>query len=322
MFRSMSKLALGIDMGGTGIKLGLVDVRGKLLKTIRLPTPRETNPKMMVHHIAMQAKVLLASLGRSKVCGVGIGCAGDVDPIRGVIRISPNLDWTAVPLKSLIARHLKYPILLDNDANVAAWAAYIVEAKRRVNNLICITVGTGIGGGLVIDGKLYHGATGSAGEIGHMTLYPEGVPCNCGNRGCLERYIGAKAMTQEAKTAIEAGHKTILRKWIREGGSKLTPLLIQQAARAKDPLAIQLWEQAGERLGVALASTVNLLNPEWIVIAGGLSRSGPLLLAPLRRTIRNRSFPTPAKAVKIVVSKLDQDLGMVGAGLLAHERFG
>jgi glucokinase len=318
----MSKLALGIDMGGTGIKMGLVNPSGKLVKTYRFSTPAKKDPEQVVGLVAEQANTLIDMVGAKNIQGIGVGCAGDVDPVSGVIRISPNLHWNQVPLKALLSRRLRRPILVDNDANVAAWAAYVVEARRKVRNLVCITVGTGVGGGLVIDGRLYHGATGSAGEIGHMTLFPEGVPCNCGNQGCIERYIGAKAMAAEAQRAIGSGENTLITKLIHHDLSKLTPELISQAARQKDRLAGQLWEEAGERLGVTLASIVNLLNPEWIVLAGGLSRAGKLLLDPLRRTILKRSFPTAARAVKLVISKLDQDLGIVGAGLLAHEVFG
>jgi glucokinase len=315
----MSKLALGIDMGGTGIKIGLVDARGRLIKSLRMPTPIELSPEDIAQVVADKALALLREAHVKQVVGIGVGCAGDIDPDRGVVRVSPNLGWHHVPLKALLSKRLKRPILLDNDANVAAWAAYSVEAKRKVKNLICVTVGTGIGGGLVFDGKLYRGTTGTAGEIGHMTLYPDGIPCTCGNVGCVERYIGAKAMAKEARDAIGSGEKTIIAKLAGDDLENITPYVIQQAAEAWDPLALRLWEQAGTRLGIALASTVNLLNPEWIVLAGGLSRAGKLLLDPLRRTILKHSFPTPAKAVKLVISKLDQDLGMVGAGLLAHE---
>jgi glucokinase len=297
----------------------LVDARGKLTKSVRLPTPTELSPEEIAHVVADQAQALLRAANLKHIAGIGVGCAGDIDPVRGVVRISPNLGWNQVPLKALLSKRLKYPILLDNDANVAAWAAYSVEGKRRVKNLICVTVGTGIGGGLVFEGKLYHGATGTAGEIGHMTLYPGGIPCTCGNRGCVERYIGAKAMAKDAKEAIASGEKTLISEMAGADLSNITPLVIQRAAQAGDALALRLWEQAGTRLGIALASVVNLLNPEWIVLAGGLSRAGELLLDPLRRTILQHSFPTPAKAVKLVISKLDQDLGMVGAGLLAHE---
>lgn len=316
----MSKLTLGIDMGGTGVKLGLVDARGKLLKTQRHPTPKDSRPADMTALVVEEACKLIKSAGLSKMPNIGVGCAGDIDPNRGVVRISPNLGWRNVPLKALLAKRLQAPILVDNDANVAAWAAYSVEAKRQVKNLLCVTVGTGIGGGLVIDGKLYHGATGTAGEVGHMALYPGGDPCPCGSDGCVERYIGAKAMAKEAKEAIGEGETSLIARMVGADLSNITPLVVKQAAEKGDRLALRLWEQAGTRLGIALASVVNLLNPEWIVLAGGLSRAGTLLLDPLRRTILKRSFPTPAKAVKLVISKLDQDLGMVGAGLLAHEQ--
>jgi glucokinase len=308
-------------MGGTGIKLGLVDARGKLLKTLRFSTPTKSDPAQVVGLIVEHVQTMLELTGRKAITGIGIGCAGDIDPQTGVVRISPNLRWKQVPLKSLLSRRLKYPIHVENDANAAAWAAFVVEGRRKIPNLVCITVGTGIGGGLVINGKLYRGTTGSAGEIGHMTLFPEGVPCSCGNEGCVERYIGARAMAAEARRAIVSGEKTLIRKMVGDDLSLITPLIVEQAARQKDRLALQLWEQAGERLGITLASVVNMLNPQWIVLAGGLSRAGRLLVDPLRRTILKRSFSTPAQAVKLVISRLDQDLGIVGAGLLAHEKF-
>ena len=318
----MPKLTLGIDMGGTGIKLGLVDDRGRLHKTIRFSTPAAADPVQVVERIVRETAGLLKASGQKTIYGIGIGCAGDIDPVSGVVRISPNLGWKQVPLKTLLRRHMKYPILLENDANVAAWAAYVVESKRQVKNLLCVTIGTGIGGGLILGGALYRGTTGSAGEIGHTTLYPEGIPCNCGNHGCIERYVGAKAMALEAQRLLETGEQSLVRQLVEDDLSKITPFIVQKAARQKDPLALRLWKQAGERLGITLASAVNVLNPEWIVLAGGLSRAGRLLVAPLRRTILERSFPTPAKAVKIVISKLDQDLGIVGAALLAHEKKG
>src|SRR5258708_3866931 len=313
----MSKLPRGIDLGGTGMKFGLVDKRGRLLRANQVLTPSKKGPIEVIHFMVAQAKGLPETAHR-KIAGIGIGTAGDVDPRSGVVRISPNLDWKNVPLKALIARRLKYPITVDNDANVAAWAAYVVEAKQRVKNLLCVTVGTGVGGGLIIDGKLYRGATGSAAEIGHLTLYPDGVPCPCGNHGCLERYVGARAMAKEAREAIERGSQTLITRLVHNDLAKVTPLVLQEAARLNDKLALQLWNQVGERLGIGLASLVNVLNPEWIVLAGGLSRAGNLLLDPVRRTLLKRSFPTPAKAVRLVISKLDQELGVVGAGLIAH----
>ncbi len=270
--------------------------------------------------IVEQARALIETIRGSKIVGIGIGSAGDVEPFSGVIRMSPNLGWKNVPLKDLLRRGLKFPIQVENDANAAAWAAYVVEAKRKVSNLICVTLGTGVGGGIVLHGKIFRGATGSAGELGHATLFPEGIQCNCGNQGCLERYIGVRAMADEARRAIRAGEQTIVTKLVESDLSKIDPLILQQAAKLGDRLAAHLWEQAGERLGIGLASLINILNPEWIVLAGGLSRAGKLLLEPVRRTIIKRAFPAAASAAKLVISKLDQDLGIVGAGLIAHER--
>jgi len=315
----IERLAIGIDLGGTGIKLGVVNAQGTMSQTFRFMTPSKSDPAQVAAMIIEEAEALIRTVGRNRIVGIGIGAAGDVDPDNGVIRLSPNLNWRHVPLKKMLQRRLKFRITVENDANVAAWAAYVVEAKRKVDNLLCITLGTGIGGGIVLGGKLFRGATGTAGEIGHMTLYPEGIPCNCGNNGCLERYVGARAMVEEARRAIEKGETTIIPKLIGHDVSRLNPLSIDQAARQGDRVALALWQQSGERLGIALASVINILNPHMIVLAGGLSRARRLLLDPLQRTILQRAFPTPAKEAKLVISKLDQDLGIVGAGLVAHE---
>jgi len=313
------RLALGIDIGGTGIKMGFVDRNGRLGQTIRFPTPAKTDPRTMADLISRQARALLAPKSRSLIKGIGVGVAGDINPVTGVIRLSPNLGWRNAPFKALLTRQLHYPIRIDNDANVAAWGAYVLEAKRKVKSLLCVMLGTGVGGGIVLDGKLFRGSTGSAGEIGHMTLYPDGIPCGCGNQGCLERYIGANAMAEAAKRAIETGLTTTLTRMVKGDISKITPLLIYEAARKGDRMALQLYEQAGERLGIGLASVINFMNPDWIVLAGGLSRAGRYILNPLRRTLKKRAFPTPLKAVRLIVSSKDQDLGMIGAGLIAHE---
>jgi len=311
-------ITLGIDLGGTGIKFGLVDYQGRLLRTRKISTPSKGDPRRVIDLIVTETRSLLGSLQSKKIKGIGVGTAGDVDPATGSVRISPNLNWHNVPLKRLLRRRLNYPITVENDANAAAWAAYVVEAKRQVANLLCVTVGTGVGGGLIIDGKLYRGTSGSAAEIGHLTLYPEGLPCPCGNQGCLERYVGARAMIQEAQRAIQAGKSSLIARLVQNDLSKITPLILQEAARRHDKLALQLWNQVGERLGIGLASLINVFNPEWIVLAGGLSRAGSLLVDPVRRTIMKRSFPSAAAAAKLIISKLNQDLGIVGAGLIAH----
>jgi glucokinase len=312
----VKSLRLGIDLGGTGIKLAIVSDQGRVLYDAKVPTPVHSKPQDVARLLGAEASKLLARVPAKSIRGIGVGAAGDIDHLRGVVRLSPNLGWRNVPLKKLLQRHLKQPILVENDANVAAWAAYVVEAKRKVPNLMTVTLGTGVGGGLVIDGKLYRGATGSAGEIGHMTLYPNGIPCGCGNRGCLERYVGAKALVEEARQVMASGRSTLLRDLCAGDPSKLTARMVHEAALKKDALSLQLWRQKGEHLGIALASLVNILNPQWIVLSGGVSRAGTLLLQPTRQTLFARAFPTPSRNVRLVISKLDQQLGVVGAALI------
>jgi glucokinase len=313
-----NNLTLGIDLGGTGIKMGIVNSQGKLLRTAKISTPSQGDARLTTSMVVREVNELLSSVGKTAIQGIGIGVAGDVDQAKGVVRMSPNLGWKNFPIRDYLAKYLKYPITVDNDANAAAWAAYVVETKKKVQNLICVTLGTGIGGGIVLNGRLYHGATGSAGEIGHMTLFPQGIQCKCGNYGCLERYVGARAMIVTAKEALNSGEKTLIRKLINNDLSRVTPMIIQEAGLKGDPLAIQLWAQAGENLGVGLASLINVLNPEIIILAGGLSRAGSLFLNPLKRTLLERAFAAPARAVKIMISRMDQELGTVGAGLIAQ----
>lgn len=312
------KLSIGVDLGGTGIKIALLSREGQIRKLLKFSTPWKAHPQAVVELIVEQTGTLLQTVGPRHIQGMGIGAAGDVDQTRGVVRISPNLGWKNVPLRDLLRRRFKkLSLFVDNDANAAAWAAYIVEAKRRVKNLLCVTLGTGVGSGLILNGKLYRGGSGSAGELGHMTLYPEGSLCACGNQGCLERYVSARALVEHVRRAIETGHGKRILRLAQNDPARIDPIVLETAARRGDGLAQHLWDQAGERLGIVLASVINLLNPEWIVLAGGVSRAGDLILTPLRRTIQERAFEAPAQCVKIVLSRLDQDLGVVGAGLLA-----
>jgi glucokinase len=216
----------------------------------------------------------------------------------------------------MLKSSLPEPIVIDNDANAAAWGAYWLETDGKIKNFVCITLGTGIGGGLIINGKLYRGATGSAGEIGHMPLDPYGLRCNCGSFGCAERYLGANYLSMQAKEAVERGRSKIISKLTEGNIDNITPQILTRAANMGDQLSKEIWQQAGERLGVILAGVVNLLNPEMVVLAGGVSLAGQLILKPLRDTVKKRAFKTPAKACQIVISRYNQNLGVVGAALL------
>ena len=314
----MSNLRIGIDFGGTGIKIALVSKTGELLKFNEFPTPKNPEPLIITQQIKNSIESLLDRTSATQIrqIPIGVGVAGDIDHATGVVRYSPNLSWKNIPLKRLLTQRLKQKIFIDNDANAAAWAAYIVDAKRKVSNLIAITLGTGVGGGVIINKSIYRGSTNSAGELGHMTFVPNGLLCLCGNHGCVERYIGAKAMVDEVKDRLSKGQKTLISKMISGAVDKLSPVLILEAAKRNDRFALGIWRSMGERLGIAMSSLVNLLNPDLIVLSGGLSRAGKNLLIPAKRTLKANSFLTPAKHVQLKVSKLDKHLGVVGAALL------
>ena len=309
----MSKLFLGVDLGGTVVKIAVVDSKGKIIEQ-RAFSNNDHKPENVVKKISDHYKLIS---NRSHISGTGIGVAGDIDQDRGVVRFSPNLGWKDLPLKKMLAKHLPGPIRMDNDANAAAWGAYWLETKGLVKNMVCVTLGTGVGGGIICNGDIMIGATGSAGEIGHMTLDPAGPRCNCGNYGCIERYVGAKYLSDEVRERIKNGERSRITGIVKGDHALITPEIITIAAKAGDKLAINIWYQAGVRLGIMFASLINALNPEMIVLAGGVSRSGDLIMKPIKETVKKRAFKTPAGACKIVFAKNTQHLGVAGAALLS-----
>jgi glucokinase len=297
-------LRLGVDLGGTRVKLGLVDERGRVLDRRAVDTVAD--PRALARAVWVAARPWM----ERGVRGTGVGVAGDVDAARGVVRLAPNLGWRGVS----VARHFRAagwtgPLCFENDATAAAWGAYHMELHRRVGSLVLIALGTGVGGGLVFNGALYRGATGSAGEIGHLVVDPKGPRCGCGGRGCLETYLGAVGLSAEAarRDAARGRKKT-----------DVTPLDLARRARRGDPVARAVWDRAGRALGAALANLVNTLNPEVILFTGGVARAAPLFLPTARRVLRATAFPAPARAACFRVSRHPESLGLVGAALLVE----
>ncbi len=311
----MVKLFLGIDLGGTEIKLAIVDEKGNIIESGELKNDPTMSPKKLCEDIVDKARGMKDF---RRISGTGIGVAGDIDQKRGVVRFSPNLPrWKNANLRILLGRDLPKPIVVDNDANAAALGAFWLETKGKAHNLLCVTLGTGVGGGIICEGKLYRGASGTAGEIGHMPYNPDGPECNCGSRGCIERYIGAPNMSFYAREGVRSGKSPMMHDLVGGNLEKITPKVIAEAARKGDAYALKMWKEAGEKLGIVLAGVINLINPEMIILAGGISKANELLLEPVRITIRERAFATPTKKCKINISKYDQKLGVVGAALLA-----
>lgn len=298
-------LRLGIDLGGTSVKLALVDERGRILSRTRVQT--SGGPRGLVSGL----KGAAASLTRGrKVLGTGVGVAGDVDPEKGIVRFAPNLRWKNIPLKKLMASGFPKPLAFDNDATAAAWGAYHLDLKGKSRHFVLLTLGTGVGGGLVLDGRLYRGASGAAGELGHVCVDPSGPRCGCGATGCLESFVGNGYMARWA--GQEAKRRG------RPFPHDPSPKELNDLARRGNPVARAAWERMGRALGIAVSGFLNTFNPDTVLLAGGVAAAAPLFMPALRREVTVRAFDTHRKAARILASTRNEDLGVVGAALLVQ----
>ncbi len=292
------EIYLGIDIGGTNIKIGLVSKSGKLLKKFIFPTPKKRAD--IIDKICSQVNLLKT---RFKVKALGIGMPGPVDSINGIVRYLPNLPgWENVKLKAIFEKKLLIPVTVDNDVNFMGLAEYNFGAAGKSRNCVCLTLGTGVGGCLILEGKIYHGSTMNAGEIGHMPISIDGPRCGCKARGCLEAYVG--------NTRIIALAKKVFKKKV-----SLEELSIM--AKRNNKKAAAVWEQVADYLSVALTSVVNLINPDTIVIGGGVAKSGKVLMSRLKKQIIKRAMKAATKNLKIVFASLGNDSGIIGAGYAA-----
>ncbi len=320
----LKNYAIGIDLGGTYTKLALVDVNGRIRRKAKLTTAAYKTKEALLSAIVSEISLILKEnrLPLKGLAGVGIGVPGLVAFERGLVYNLTNVPgWKNVRLKKILEAMLsalgaKIPVLVDNDVNLMALGESRFGAGRGAKDLVCVTLGTGVGGGIIIDGKLYRGASSAAGEIGHMPLKEEGLRCNCGSFGCLERYVGNRYIVDEIKDKIRSGQPTKIRELVKGDLSLVTPETISIAAKKKDALAIECWRRVGARIGVALSGVINLLNPEKIIIGGGMAEAGEVLFSAIRDTVNERALPVSRGAVKIVKAKLGNDAGIVGAAAL------
>jgi glucokinase len=260
-------------------------------------------------------------LERGRVSGIGVAAPGPIDARAGTVTEPPNLPgWRDVPLGQLIRDEFHLPTALENDANAAALGEHRFGAGKGSDHMIYVTVSTGIGGGFILDGQLYTGATGGAAEVGHMTILPHGPLCGCGNRGCLESLASGTAIAREARERVQRGTETLIAELSRGDPERITAKLVAEAAERGDWQANDILNQAMGYLGVGMANLVNLLNPELIVIGGGLSKMGQRLFEPVRRIIDLRAFSSPAKAVELRPAQLGDDVGVLGAAAVAISR--
>jgi glucokinase len=306
-------LILVLDLGGTQFRLALANRDGKLLSRYAAPTDAEESQQRLIQRISKAIRELTSDIDLKQVLGMGVAAAGLVNPGTGVLLYSPNLPRLRnVPLKALLEQEIKAPVWLANDASLAALGEHRFGAGRGFSHLVYITVSTGIGGGVIIDNALFLGSQGFAAEIGHMVIDPDGPRCACGNVGCLEALASGSAIARMALEEISKGKASTITGLAGHDLSKVTAEMVARAARSGDPLASEIMERAGTSLGIGVVNLLHLFDPELVIIGGGVSRAGELILAPVRKVIAERAMPGFRQA-KIVLSALGDDSGLYGA---------
>lgn len=311
---------IGIDVGGTNVKIALVDDNGKIIYSNSVPTYAKMGYEYTVNNIKQAIRDLMKETNTtpSDIEGIGFDFPGQVDCKTGVVKLAPNIPgWVNVPIAQMIEDEFHIPTRIDNDVRCAALGELKFGAGRGCENFICITVGTGIGSGIVINGKVVRGATNAAGELGHIKLQMNGGPiCGCGDTGCLEAFASGPAIVAMAQDYIKGGKSTKFREMAAAEGGEITPYMVAKAAEEGDPVAKRIFEIVGEYIGIGLTSVINLLNPERVIIGGGVAESGELLLAPIRKTIKERAMVVAGNAVEIVPAQLGNSAGVIGASML------
>jgi len=314
---------LAVDLGGTKIVAAVVTPTGKILPRSSCLTLADKGPAAVIDRLISVAgsAVDRAKLKTADLDGVAIAAAGILDTARGVVTTSPNLPgWRNVHLRDIVAERLNVATCLVNDASVAALGEHRFGVGKGLANLIYLTVSTGIGGGIIVDGKLYEGTDGCAGELGHMVIDAQGPKCNCGNYGCLEVLASGTAMAKEAVSRIRNGGASLMVQLVGGVLDDITAETVATAAREGDLLACQVVNQCAAYLGVGLANLVNIFNPQLIIIGGGVCRMGGMLLRPARKVVKEKAFRLPARTVQIVKSRLGYDAGILGAAAYVHEQ--
>jgi glucokinase len=326
------KWIVGVDLGGTNIVVGALPLDGgggQVLALRSVATDAQRGAKYVVDRIigliAETMDQVLAEQGGSRddFAGVGIGSPGPLNRATGTVINTPNLGWRNFPLRDLIANAVGLPATLDNDANCATYGEWWQGAGREVDTLVGLTLGTGIGGGIVLNGEIFHGASDAAGEIGHMTIEANGRKCKCGNYGCLEAYASGPAIALRAAEGLEAGAESLLPALVNGRLEDITAATVYEAVVLGDPYANEVMRETAKILGAGIANMINVLNPEMVVIAGGVTRAGDHLFTPLRAEVRRRAFKSAQEACEIVSAQLPGTAGLVGAiAVFKREIFG
>jgi len=319
--KEAKKPVLAVDLGGTKIIAAIIS--SKVIAREYQLTRADEGPPSVIKRILSTIDHLLdlRNLDPSQLDSMSIAAAGAIDIEKGLVTLSPNLPgWRNIPLRDVVREKYGANTFLINDASAAVLGEHHFGAGKGVNNLIMLTVGTGIGGGIIINGELYPGPSGSAGEIGHMTIDINGPKCNCGNIGCWERLVSGKAVAEEAIRRLGQGEKSSLTEIVGGKIKSITAEKVSLAAQNGDFLALEVISKAATYLGIGLVNLVNIFNPEMIIIGGGLAKMGDLLLEPARRVVKERAFQVSARLVRIVPAQLGDDAAVLGAAIFARQQ--
>lgn len=315
----MKKCYVGVDIGGSSVKAAVVSESGQITREARIETQSDKGPAVIKSNIAKVVREILAQAAAAKepIEAIGVGSAGIADN-KGNISHPPQFaGWGTENIAKLIEETANLPTWVDNDANVAAIGEATFGAGAAFTDFVLMTLGTGVGGGLILNGELYKGPGFAAGEIGHIIVYPNGKRCNCGGAGCLERYVGIAGIIERAlELSARAPESSILRRKV-EANEPISPLTISEAARQGDEIAAAVLRETGEILGYAATTLFNILNMQAIIAAGGIADAGDLILSPMRRVIENNAFRSPFMKLKVIPATLGAKTGVIGAAALA-----
>jgi len=310
----------GIDLGGTNIGAGIVDEDGSILLKDEVPTGASRPYEYVIRDMAGLIENIIARGGYtiSDIESIGIGSPGSMDRGEGKVVFANNLGWKHVPVRKELQKYIDLPVYLENDANVAGLAESVAGACKGAKNSVTITLGTGVGSGVIIDGKPYSGSHGVGAELGHIIVHTGGVQCNCGNRGCLERYASATALIREGRKVATENPDSLIGKSVEGDLDKITAKVVIDAAKAGDSAALEVFDTYIYYLTMGIVSVINMLDPSVIAIGGGVSRAGDFLLDALRKSVDEHIFYKDIPHADIYISELGNDAGIIGAAMLGR----
>jgi len=314
---------LAIDLGGSKIIIAIISDKGEMIAREYCPTLADEGPPAVIDRMlsAIDHLLSLRNIDSSQLNSISIAAAGVIDMEKGIVTSSPSLPgWIDIPLRGIVDEKYKVNTFLINDASAAVLGEHHFGAGKGANNLIYLTVSTGIGGGIIINGRLYFGSSGGAGEIGHTTVDVNGPRCNCGNIGCLEALASGTAVAREAMRRISQGEKSSLTEMVEGKIESITAEKVSLAAQDGDSLALEVISKAASYLGAGTANLVNIFNPEIIIVGGGMAKMGDLLLDPVRQVVKERAFRLLAQAVRVVPAQLGDDAAVFGAAIFAFQQ--